>query len=202
MKVSDVKIRFNIKSCMLYEKIRGKSFFRIETEEDVAYFLYSMMTVCNPDYPMTFKVFTEMMGNKKFAQSLITQYQEESDIIQQFMGKKKQENSESEDITMTQLATSLIILYGVDAHYVMYEMGLWEIMDLFEMAEQKKKGEMEENRLWTYLTVAPSIDTKKIKSPEKFLPFPWEKEEDKQKKLKDLEKETERAKSILGRKIE
>ena len=33
---------------------------------------------------------------------------------------------------------------------------------------------MESERLWTFLTIMPHIDTKKINTPAKLYPFPWD----------------------------
>ena len=70
--------------------------------------------------------------------------------------------------------------------------------DVFKGTEAQYKDEMEDKRLWTFLTVAQQIDLKKCKTPEKFFPVPWNKEDRKKKTDEGLKKEQERAKATIG----
>ena len=56
-------------------------------------------------------------------------------------------------------------------------MWLCDLPLLINAYDQKKKEQMESSRLWTYLTILPHIESKKIKSPVDLFPFPWEIEE-------------------------
>ena len=95
----------------------------------------------------------------------------------------KKENEEVEELTMTDIVSTLIVRYGVDAHYVMYEMELWEIQPYINAADIQRKNDLVTQRFWTYLTIAPNINTKKIRGPEDLVPFEWEeKKEDKIRK--------------------
>lgn len=69
----------------------------------------------------------------------------------------------------------------------MYDMRLWELAPLAKSMEEKGKIDLVEKRFWTYLNICPHIDSKKIKGPEDFLPFPWEKENKKNKSIKFME---------------
>lgn len=187
----------------MFEKLTGKSFFKMmNTPEDISYMMYAGVIVNNPQYRMDYKSFVEVLSNKKLMKRLVEQYEEASAMLSQFKTKTENngnEDSEDNNLTITQIANSLIIQHHVDAHYVMYEMELWEIPELFEMADSVTKTELAEKRLWTFLQVAPQIDTKKIKTPDKLLPFPWEKEEKKKKAEADLEKERARINDIIGK---
>ena len=67
---------------------------------------------------------------------------------------------------------------GLDAHYVLNEMELCDMPLYIEAYERKRKEEMEGSRLWTYLTILPHIDAKKMKNGAKdLIVFPWEEEE-------------------------
>ena len=103
--------------------------------------------------------------------------------------------------TITDYATSLIIDYGVDAHYVMYEMKLWEIPLFFEAVSTKMMRDMEQKRFWTYLNIMPHIDTKKCKSPEALLPFKWEKGKRQERAEQNLKNNLYAVKHTIGKSI-
>ena len=64
-------------------------------------------------------------------------------------------------------------------------MELWEIEPYLNAAEIKRKNELVTQRFWTYLTIAPNINTKKVRSPEELVPFDWEKKKEDVKKTLD-----------------
>lgn len=176
------KIRMNIKSCCLFEKLTGKSFFKCETEDDALHAMYCSLLVNNECLKMSYDAFMIMLEDERVAQWISDSYLREMKYMYQFARAEGTENQEVKDkaedkadLTMEKIAASLIINYGMDAHYVMYEMELWEIPMFSEVATEKYKADMAEKRLWTYLTIMPQIDHKKCKSPEKLIQFPWEK---------------------------
>ena len=64
---------------------------------------------------------------------------------------------------------------GLDAHYALNEMELCDLPLFLEAYERKKKEQMEESRMWTYLTILPHIDAKKMENGAKdLITFPWE----------------------------
>jgi hypothetical protein len=65
--------------------------------------------------------------------------------------------------------------------------------------EEKTKADMVEKRFWTYMQILPHIDGKKIKSPEKLLPFPWEKEQQKQESIRFMEDNRDAIKAFFNR---
>ena len=67
--------------------------------------------------------------------------------------------------------------------------------------ENKKKEELELDRMWTYLNMSPHIDTKKCKGPDKLFPFPWEKEEKKIKVNQELENNRLAIQNMIGKNI-
>ena len=73
----------------------------------------------------------------------------------------------------------------------MDEMDISDIPVFIEAYEKKKREEMEASRLWTFLSVAPHIDTKKIRSVEDFFLFPWEIEGKKKKAEAEMNANTE-----------
>ena len=50
-------------------------------------------------------------------------------------------------------------------------MKLFEISDYLKAIDDFKKEKMESERLWTFYTILPHIDQKKVKSPQDMFPF-------------------------------
>lgn len=203
MDFSNYKLRLNIKSCCLYEQITGKNFLKINSEEDVIVLVYCCLVANNPSLLMTYKVFQTLMTDKKVSKWLTREYEKISEFNAQIKTqpvtepeKPKKDDEEKVELNMTDIASALIVRHGVDAHYVMYEMELWEIQPYFNAADIQRKNDLITQRFWTYLTIAPNINTKKVKSPEELVPFEWEeKKEDKIKKK--LERDTPAAVAFL-----
>jgi hypothetical protein len=192
MDFSNYKLRLNIKSCCLYEQITGKNFLKLGNEEEVLELVYCCLVANNPSLLMTYKVFQNLMTDKKVARWITKEYEKISEFNAQIRTKQVSEpateekkEEPSEELNITDIASTLIIRYGMDAHYVMYEMELWEIEPYLNAAEIKRKNELVTQRFWTYLTIAPNINTKKVRSPEELVPFDWEKKKEDVKKTLD-----------------
>lgn len=204
MDLSQYKMGLNIKAICYFEKITGKSFFGFG-EEDIMHLLYACFLINNPETKISFKVFMGIMQNEQIAKWASTQFQDALGIIQQFNksieGQKEDKFSMDQTSTMTDFATSLIIDYGMDAKYVMYDMDIWEIEEYFEAVNTRIKREMELERFWTYIKVLPHIDGKKCKSPEALVPFDWEKDAKKKRNEENLKNNEYAIKHTIGRSI-
>ena len=204
MDLSKYKINLNVKSICYFEKITGKSFFGFG-EEDVMYLLYACFIINNPETKISYNVFMGIMQNEQIAKWAFSQFQDALSLVHQFNksidSQKEDKLSTGQTSTMTDFATSLIIDYGMDAKYVMYEMDIWEIEEYFEAVNTHIKREMEMERFWTYIKVLPHIDSKKCKSPEALVPFEWEKEERKKKQEQELKNNEYAIKNMIGKSI-
>lgn len=204
MDLSKYKINLNVKSICYFEKITGKSFFGFG-EEDVMYLLYACFLINNPETKISYNVFMGIMQNEQIAKWAFSQFQDALSLVHQFNKsideQKEDKSSTGQTSTMTDFATSLIIDYGMDAKYVMYEMDIWEIEEYFEAVNTHIKREMEMERFWTYIKVLPHIDSKKCKSPEALVPFEWEKEERKKKQEQELKNNEYAIKHMIGKSI-
>ena len=70
---------------------------------------------------------------------------------------------------------STLIMSGLDATYALEEMELCDLPMYIEAYERKRKEEMEASRLWTFFTMLPHIDSKKMKNGAMdLITFPWE----------------------------
>lgn len=202
------ELAFNFKAIMMFEKLSGVSYFDL-TDENYVFLIYAMYMVKHPYTYMQFWDFIKIFGNnKKVTKQMITEFGEYMEYLKQYSDTtpKTEENNEGETEekpkqTITDIVAYLITSCGIDPHYVMYEMELWEIEPYMKCAERKKKEELESERLWTYLNISPHIDTKKCKSPEKLIPFPWEKEEQKIKQNQELENNRFAITNMIGKNI-
>ena len=204
MDLSKYKINLNVKSICYFEKITGKSFFGFG-EEDVMYLLYACFFINNPETKISYNVFMGIMQNEQIAKWAFSQFQDALSLVHQFNKsideQKEDKSSTGQTSTMTDFATSLIIDYGMDAKYVMYDMDIWEIEEYFEAVNTHIKREMEMERFWTYIKVLPHIDSKKCKSPEALVPFEWEKETRKKKAEQELKNNEYAIKNMIGKSI-
>ena len=197
----DVKIRFSIKACCLFEQLSGKSFFKCNDAEDVIRLLYAMYITTN-DSNVTYKVFCSMLENKKLAKAMMAEYNSIAKYLEQLKLNEQFENYNAgnggggEEVTITKIASALIVQHHLDPTYVMEKMQLWEIVPYFEVADNMRKMELIDKRFWTWLTICPHIDSKKIKSADQLIKFDWEKGK-KNKYQEDLDSKTEYIKAFF-----
>jgi hypothetical protein len=197
---SDVRMKLNIRSICYYETVRDKSFFSMDySEEDMIFLVYSMLHE-NNDIDLTFEGFIYMLEDERVMSWCMSQLISIQKEAAQLNPKKNEGNEEKtkEDIPikMTDLANYLIIKNGMDVRYVMNEMKLWELANYMETASAAYEERLTEKRLFTYLTILPNIDGKKLGGPENLLPLPWDKKEERQKDK--LEKNANAAVKFLG----
>lgn len=208
-KREETEIRLSVRALVMYEALSGKPFSATNnSQEDMLKLMYSAF-VCSTGFEISLGGFSAMLENEKFANRLggdlkrLQSFSEQFKNDEQFNDNEQSGNTEQgkTDISITEMVDKLIFEYGIDPGYVLEKMQLWELNHFMKGAEDRYKDRMEEKRMWTYLQVAPQIDLKKCNSPEKFLPFPWSKEENKKKKEKELATEAGRAKATIGMKL-
>lgn len=192
----DIKVKLNARGALMYEMMTGKSYYGGIADEDypkLAYCIY--MGSGNP--PVTYPVFLHLCQNKKFLEKMEEGMTEAADILDTFRYKGKEDGAEEtneEDkkgLSITDIIEVLIIDAGMDAHYVLDEMGLWEISLYIDAFNEKRKAELFWDREWTYLNVLSHLTqegAKKLKTPDKLIQFPWERKK-KKTTLNDEEQE-------------
>lgn len=205
-------MRLTVKACVYYEQLTGKSFLAFgspgTTEEDALALLYACFITSN-SVTATLSTFKILYNDEKFQKWINNAFGEAMAMHQQFNLDRDDEPEENEDdggsrtedtrkATITDIAAYLVANSGLSAEYIMNEMQLFEIKAYVKAIDNKEKSRLLEQRLWTYLTIAPHIDCKKIKSPQKLLPFEWENDEIKQREMDELRRNKEMAKQIVG----
>lgn len=204
MDFSNVNFNFNIKSICAFEKLADKSFFQL-ADEDVLLLLYSIYMVSNPDKPMRMEIFFSLLEREDIAKWFIHKYTSITNVIEQFKAKEediKNVNTNTEKLTrLTDYVTTLVVEYGIDIHYINYEMDIWEFTEYFEAIDTKVKKDALDKRFWAYVGVMPHIDTKKCKGPEYLVPYEWEKESIKKKQEAELKNNMYAIKHTIGKSI-
>lgn len=206
-------IKLNLKTIAYWETFTGKNFFRLSESnaDDYLKLIYSSVVTNNPTLVMDYGTFKILAGDKKVAKWIENEFRRIMSFNEQtkMFGSGEDEsdnnvggNQKEDEMKMTDVATALIMRYKLDPHYVWYDMDLWEIQHYFKLAEEMKKEGLIEKRFWTYLTVAPHINTKKCKTPQKYLPFDWEQEERNKNKMKELEENKYAINNLIGKKLD
>lgn len=189
MDYKQFNIKLNMKTLMLFEEMSGKSFYQLDMT-DVELLTYCSLVVNNNE-TLTYPLFKQVMKNTKIAKSLYEKCSKELEYLGQFNhhieNTADPDNTSSEIGRITDIVNALILNYNIDINYVMRDMGLWELSSMVKAMEEKTKADMIEKRFWTYMTICPHIDGKKIKGPEQLLPFPWEKKNKKDDALRFME---------------
>ncbi len=179
-------MRLNLKAISIYEGIKGVSFsdFDFNSEEDFLLLLYAMYEA-EANTKESFSDFKKVMQAngglfKELSAECIKIY-----LYNKQFEDKKQEDAEKEvqeePPLLSKLASTLIAL-ELDAHFVLYDLELWQLSSLSESLEEKKREQWERERLWSYYTILPHVGSKNFENPQALLCFPWE-EEAKEKEL-------------------
>ena len=204
-KEKESEIRMPIKAAVMFEALSGKKFSEaLKDPSDLLVLMYCAF-VCSTGLEISMEAFGGMLENDRFSKKLSMDLKRFERFTEQFQGKnvenEEEKQPENVEVSITEMADKMIFYYGIDARYVMNDMQIWELEHFMKGAEAQYKEKMEEQRLWTFMQVAPQIDLKKCKSPEKFMPFPWDLKDKKARKEKELGSETARAKSTIGMEI-
>lgn len=178
-----------IKAIIRWEQMRGKSFSLLDyaDKEDIESLLYVMyITSDKPRY--TFEVFRQVLTDERFMNAMSSDLGKIMEVVTQFQRKTATPdlgNTEGSPEYIGSIVSTLIMA-GLDAGYALNEMELCDLPLYLEAYERKRKEEMESSRMWTYFTMLPHIDTRKMKNGTRdLIVFPWEEEE--------MRKEAERA---------
>ena len=165
-------ISLNIKSIIRTEQFLKKPFGEIDytDESDLKAMLYCVV-LCNNSVQFTYEEFLNL--NEKLFAEMIKEFEKNSKILAQFQSESKSNNDNVKPSFLGDLV-AMLILEGIDADYALNEMQLSDLTMYIEAYERKKKEQMESSRLWTYFSILPHVDGKKLKSPVDLYPFPWE----------------------------
>lgn len=182
-----MKAKLNLQAIRVAERLLKKPFgeFDLTDEETILTLMYAMVSE-NNDEVMTFDQFKSIINMGKIGIKVQRAVSDEMAYIDQF--KEEVSDKEEKAPYMGDLA-ALLITFGLDAHFVLYEMKLFEIGDYIKAIDEHKKEQMERDRMNTFYSILPHVDHKKIKKPQDIYPFPWEMEQLEKDALEQLEKD-------------
>ena len=180
---SKYKVKINGKVMCAYEAMTGKPFLKIQTEDEIKHLFYCSLVFNNTEFETLDYSVCEFIQQFK------------TDVTKE---ENEEEDQEGEDKTffMLEAISSLIVKMGMDPNYVMYDMQQWEIAYYYRVMRDIERERLTEERLWTYLQILPHVG-KKLGSPEKMLPFEWERNNNKVQR--ELEHNTQAAVAFLSR---
>lgn len=182
-----MKAKLNLQAIRVAERLLKKPFgeFDLTDEETILTLMYAMVSE-NNDEVMTFDQFKSILDMGKIGIKVQRAVSDEMAYIDQF--KEEVSGKDEKAPYMGDLA-ALLITFGLDAHFVLYEMKLFEIGDYIKAIDEHKKEQMERDRMNTFYAILPHVDHKKIKKPQDIYPFPWEIEQLEKDALEQLEKD-------------
>ena len=171
-----MKAKLNIQSIRVAERLLKKPFgkFDLSNDKEALALMYGMV-VSNNEEVFTIEQFEKILEQKKTRKTILRLVESEMAYLGQF---GEESEGESDDTYMSDLA-SVLITSGIDAHFVLYEMRLFEIIDYIKALDAKKKEQMEnESGFGLSGTFYHTWNTKKLKKPQDLIKFPWEEEEE------------------------
>ena len=208
MKKLNFNLKLNIKSIIFYERLTGRPFSTFtDSEEDVIPLLYCML-VANNDFKRTYEETIQyLFTDEKFVEQINSRLQKIFLFESQFFNKEE-ENKEipTEINTQTKEASNKVYIYqlvpilvmdcNLNIDYVLNEMHYSEIDSYIKYRDDKNKNRLEEKRLFTYLTIMPHINAKKLTVSE-LLPFSWEQEQKEKEGLKVIDNHKDKLKNFM-----
>jgi hypothetical protein len=156
--------------------------------DEILKVLYCVV-LANNDKVFTFKTFKDIANNPDQFRTMVRELEKYNQVLSQFVEENDVPGERKTDETKTwvkDIVASLIV-ERVDASFVMNDLTIADLPLFIKALNNKKRAEMEESRLWTYIWMAPHIDTKKLDRPEKICPFAWETEKIKEKAMQTME---------------
>lgn len=199
---SKTDIHLTMRTIIRWEQLRGKSFAGMDYEdnEDLTALLYCSMISCNSEKMYTLDEFRHVTSNGKLMREMSQKLSRESLVMAQFRGTAENtadlSNVEGSSGRISEIVSTLI-MSGLDARYVMDKMELCDLPMFIRAYEQQKKEQLENNRLWTYLSILPHVDGKKLPSATDLYPFPWELEEIERKANEAIQVDADRFEDFM-----
>lgn len=196
--------RLTMKMIIRWEQMRGKPFSQIDCtdSDDMGSLLYTMyITGDKPEY--TFEVFREVLADERLIAAMSYDLGRIMEISDQFKEKTTVSGIGNAGGSPEYIGSivSALIMAGLDAHYAMNEMELCDLPLYADSYGKKRKEEMESSRLWTFFTMMPHIDAKKMKNGAKdLIIFPWEEEDAKMEAERAINEGLERFENFMNTK--
>lgn len=181
-------MRLTIRAVIKWEQLNQKPFSSMNYGDENE--IVSLFYVCqlSDEAGMSLAEFKESLTDDS-VRGMIADFEKQTHIDAQFQPAPKKGIDESKDSDPVYIKdlVSMLVMNGLDVHFVLDEMGLYDIPMYLKAYDQKIRNSLESSRLWAFIQVMPHL-SKNIKSPQDLYPFSWEIEEQKEKTKEETEK--------------
>jgi hypothetical protein len=173
-------IKLTLKAIIRAEQLLGKPFNDIDytSEADVLALLYCAVLANNKER-FTFEAFKIIVQNDNQYKAILSAFEDETKIIAQFNRMDSRPGDDTPEKGAKQYISDLagtLIMSGVSAEYILNEAELSDLLFLVKAYDTMRRERMERERMWTFYSILPHINSKKIKDPSDMIAFPWERE--------------------------
>lgn len=176
-------IKLSIKAIIRAEQMLLKPFTEIDYTniDDLTKLLYCAVLV-NNRVLLTFEEFQNIAENEKQFASMIKELEKANKVLEQFARSDEQGSGGIQDAPqyIKDLA-GMLIMSGLDAHFVLDEMEISDIPVFIEAYEKRNVKIWRPPGFGLFCLSPPPYRYKKIRSVEDFFLFPWEVEAKKKK---------------------
>lgn len=177
-----MKTVLTIKAIIRWEQLRGKSFSLMDysDRDDIEALLYTTTICSGKGKPCTFNVFRQTLSNERLTKDMLLSLEKHTVVLSQFQRDREMAVADKDTTVPGRVSdiVATLIMAGLDPHFIYYEMDICDIGLFINAYESRKKEEMESARMWTYFSMLPHIDGKKMKNGARdIVMFPWEEEE-------------------------
>lgn len=178
--ITEMEIRLTVRAIIRWEQMTGRSFRDIDFSdaEDVRKAQYCAWSTYSTA-PCPYREFLLMMKNGRLARKLDRSFMRYNKFVSQFVEQPKDGGASSAEperpMRIGQIAAHFIAS-GMDSRFVLDEMLVGDIPLYAEALEDKMKQQEESRRLWTFYSIMPHVDVRKLRSPQQLCRFPWERQ--------------------------
>lgn len=166
-------MKLTINAIIKWEQLNRRPFSTMNYTDEGD--IVSLFYVCSlSEESGTLAEFREDLTDESLKE-MIVKFEKHTRFAAQFQIVAKKQDSDNSDPVYVKDIAGMLIMDGLDVHYVLNEMQLYELSIFLHAYEQKTRRQQESARLWAFIQVSPYL-SKKIKTPRDLCPFEWEKE--------------------------
>lgn len=183
-------LRLSLRVVCLYEQITARSFSTLDLSDgaDVEALSYALWYYAT-DEAQPLDRWRVSLESPSLATHLARELKRVLSLLDQMSVQRTSASSEGDDDAKPGYMTPIItrLAYSLGADFVLNQMELWELPHYLESEEQRRRQELEQQRLFTWLSMLPHLSKDSARSAEDLLPFPWEAERKEAEQQLDLD---------------
>lgn len=197
----NIELKITVRSIVRWEQMTGRAYTSFDaTCEDDVYKMMYCSTLYNNKEIYTYDEFLSILQSKQVKKELMKRIDLFYKVNAQFSTKQEDGQEVGGEVRLSDIVFRLISS-GLDAVYVLDIMEICDIEEHLKAIDAERRARLEESRLWTYLTISPHVDHKKIKSPESICTFPWEEEQKQQEAHREIVENKEMFEAFMNGKL-